>query len=90
MAINRELNESELSNVFGGDVRAENLPSKFKTYIDDNGEIVRDSNYKGETILDDDIPTFNPPDELSIEELESTYGGPINPDDLPDGFLKRH
>ncbi len=30
MSINRELNEQELENVFGGDIKTEDLPSKFK------------------------------------------------------------
>lgn len=92
MSINKELNESELENAFGGAIKAQDLPDKFKsvggTYIDENGEIVRGSGNKNEEIISEDIPTFTAPDELSETDLEKMYGGPIKAKDLPDSFYK--
>ncbi len=92
MSINKELNESELENAFGGAIKAQDLPDKFKsvagTYIAENGEIVRDSSSKNEKIISEDIPVFTPPGELNEADLEKTYGGPIKVQDLPDNFYK--
>ena len=81
MPINKELNEEELENVYGGPIKEEDLPSKFKTAtINEMGEIIRDG--KGPAIEDDSIPTFTPPDELDEKALEEILAGTYNSNDL--------
>jgi hypothetical protein len=92
MSINKELNENEAINAYGGNIKTQDLPEKFKStggaFIDINGEIVRDPNYKSKIDMNENIPTFNPPGELNEDGLENVYGGPIKADDLPDTFFK--
>ena len=88
MSINKELNEKDLENVYGGPIKSENLPPKFKNAgFNEYGEIVRDGSAPAIS-QDDDIPTFKPPGEMSEKDLEAVFGGPIKREDLPDGFLK--
>jgi len=58
MPINKNLNEKELENVYGGPIKTEDLPDKFKTKVKDESELSEDEleNVYGGPIKTEDLP----------------------------------
>ena len=60
MAINHELNKDELENAYGGPIRVEDLPNKFKQVKKDDGKLTEEdlATVIGGPIKADDLPDW--------------------------------